>query len=41
MLNYETHILAYLILHGNLPGAIDLLPDGTPLLHPFYVDVFI
>lgn len=39
MLNYETHIKPYLIRHGNLPGASDLLPDGTPMLHPFYGDI--
>lgn len=39
MLNYEIHIKPYLILHGNLPGASDLLPDGTPMLHPFYGDI--
>ena len=39
MLNYETHIKPYLVLHGNLPGANDLLPDGTPMLHPFYADI--
>lgn len=39
MLNYETHIKPYLVLHGNLPSATDLLPDGSPMLHPFYADI--
>ncbi len=39
MLNYEIHIKPYLVLHGNLPGAKDLLPDGTPMLHPFYGEI--